>query len=149
MTELEPKSDETTLPQELMPYLGFVLGKVSKAWLGRVNPGLEQLGVEIHQVGLMALIYFRGPQSQVELGRLMRIDRTTIVGLIDGIEAAGLVERQPNPQDRRAHRVTLTEKGKQVLETSEPIVNQVQRDFLSPLSTTEQETLMALLRRLI
>lgn len=149
MAELETLSADGALPQELMPYLGFVLGKVSKSWLGNINPELEKLKVDIFQVGLMALIYFRGPQSQVELGRLMRIDRTTIVNLIDGLEAGGLVKRQPNPQDRRAHRITLTMEGQKVLEQCEPIVERVQQAFLSPLSAAEQQTLMGLLRRLI
>jgi DNA-binding MarR family transcriptional regulator len=132
-----------------MPYLGFVLAKAHFGLSQRVGPELAGLGLEFRQVGLMALLYLQGPQSQVEVGRKLRIDRTTVVGMVDDLEARGYLWRQPHPHDRRAHRLVLTEEGRRALEQAEQIVLRAQEAFLSPLKPEERETLMRLLRRLI
>lgn len=144
MPELEPP-----LPDELLPYLGFVLSKATYSLHERVNAELAALRLDFRQVGFLALLYLQGAQSQIELGRKLRIDRTTVVGVVDDLESKGYLQRQPNPNDRRAHRLVLTPLGRGAIEQAQRIVLRTQEEFLSPLRPEERETLMALLRRLI
>ena len=51
------------------------------------------------------------PKSQLALAQHLGVDRTAMTYLLDDLEAAGLVERRPDPADRRARRVTLTDAG--------------------------------------
>ncbi|MFZ5993200.1 MAG: MarR family winged helix-turn-helix transcriptional regulator [Deinococcota bacterium] len=140
---------ELPLPAELLPYLGFVLSKATASLQGWVNAELAGLRLDFKQVGFLALLYLQGPQSQIELGRKLRIDRTTVVGMVDDLEAKGYLERQPDPHDRRAYRLVLTPSGRRAIEQAEKIVLRTQEEFLSPLKPGERETLLALLRRLI
>ncbi|MET9924973.1 MULTISPECIES: MarR family transcriptional regulator [unclassified Streptomyces] len=57
-----------------------------------------------------------GPCSQQELSEQLRIDRSVMVGCIDGLEDSGLVRRERHPRDRRAYAVTLTPEAGPVLE---------------------------------
>ncbi len=68
---------------------------------------------------------------------------------LDRLEHAGLVERRPDPSDRRGKLIALTDAGKRVIDEliSRHVANEEQ--LLSVLTTAEQEKLNALLRKLI
>jgi DNA-binding MarR family transcriptional regulator len=66
------------------------------------------------QFGLLAFLWKQDGLTQVELSEKGQIDRTTIGGLIDRLEKIGLVERRQHPQDRRAYKIHLTQRGKEL-----------------------------------
>ena len=61
---------------------------------------------------LMAILWKTDGLSQSELSKRTKIDRSTLGGIIDRLEEAECIERKPAPEDRRAHRVWLTGKGR-------------------------------------
>lgn len=68
--------------------------------------------------------------------------------LVDKAEAAGLVERQPDPSDRRAHRIALTDQGRQQIDTYVPhAVELLEQTVCSALSDDELATLIGLLNK--
>ncbi|MCD6359325.1 MAG: MarR family transcriptional regulator [Armatimonadetes bacterium] len=71
-----------------------------------------------------------------------------ITRLVDDMEAEGYVQRRPDPDDRRALRVVLTEQGAQLEETIRPILERFSTDLLSALKPSEQKRLRDYLRRL-
>jgi DNA-binding MarR family transcriptional regulator len=77
----------------------------------------------------------------------MSIDPSTMVSLIDQLEGAGLAKRRPSARDRRAREVTITPKGRRVLERGRKMAAQVEDDVLRGLSGAERRQLLALLRR--
>jgi DNA-binding MarR family transcriptional regulator len=62
-------------------------------------------------LGVIAVVAKRGPVSQREISDHLGLDASDVVGVLDILEAAGMAQRQPDPQDRRRHAVVLTEKG--------------------------------------
>ena len=76
----------------------------------------------------------------------MGIDPSTMVSLIDQLEAAGLAKRRPRPTDRRAREVVITPKGRRVLEQARELAKQVEDDVLQGLSAPSAP-MLALLRR--
>jgi DNA-binding PadR family transcriptional regulator len=68
--------------------------------------------------------------------------------LLDDLEGAGLVERRPDPTDRRARRVTLTDKGLAWLRQLKAGLHHVEDRLLEPLDDDDRATLRTLLRRL-
>jgi DNA-binding MarR family transcriptional regulator len=88
------------------------------------------------------------PGSQLALANRLGVDRTVMTYLLDDLETAGLVERRPDPADRRARRVVLTEVGKARLCELERQLRTAEEHVLGPLEPAERETLRALLRRL-
>ena len=84
---------------------------------------------------------------QQEIGAAMAIDPSTMVSLIDQLEGAGLAKRRPSARDRRAREVTITPKGRRVLERGRRAAAQVEDEVLRGLSAAQRRQLLALLRR--
>ncbi len=54
------------------------------------------------------------PESMRALAQCLQVDPSAITGLVDRLEAKGLVERRPDPEDRRVKALVLTPRGKRV-----------------------------------
>ncbi|RJL23036.1 MarR family winged helix-turn-helix transcriptional regulator [Bailinhaonella thermotolerans] len=67
-------------------------------------------GLTSQQLQLVCML-LSGPLGMTELSRLMRLERSSLTGLVDRVEKRGLVSRVADPADRRALRVALTEGG--------------------------------------
>jgi DNA-binding MarR family transcriptional regulator len=87
--------------------------------------------------------------SQVELAKRLRVDRTTMVDIIDGLEQRYFVERTLNPEDRRRYLVTVTRRGEQVHRRASAAADEVQGSLLAALSPKDVERLRQLLISLI
>src|SRR4051794_26040382 len=91
---------------------------------------------------------FRGEQrSQLALAQHLGVDRTVMTYLLDDLESAGLVERRPDPADRRARRIVLTDAGTEKLCDLERRLRAAEDELLDPLDPAEQEVLRGLLGR--
>ncbi|MGF1521848.1 MAG: MarR family winged helix-turn-helix transcriptional regulator [Leptolyngbyaceae cyanobacterium] len=77
------------------------------------------------------------------------VARGTITGLLDGLERACLIARQPHPSDRRCTTVCLSDKGWDLLEAMLPHHFQLIANLLSPLDSSEQRQLFQLLTKLM
>jgi DNA-binding MarR family transcriptional regulator len=88
------------------------------------------------------------PGSQAALASRLGIDRTVMTYLLDDLEAAALVARQPDPTDRRSRRVAATAHGRDVLADRETRFHHAEQHLLSGLSPEDQAAFRALLRTL-
>jgi DNA-binding MarR family transcriptional regulator len=86
-------------------------------------------------------------RNQATIATRLGIDRTVMTYLVDDLEQAGLVERRPDPADRRARQVMLTDRGRHVLTDSAERLAEVERIVLSGLTTDEAAVLRHLLVR--
>jgi DNA-binding MarR family transcriptional regulator len=77
--------------------------------------------------------------SQLALAHHLGIDRTVMTYLLDDLEGAGLIERQPDPVDRRARRVVVTAKGTRLLATLDSRLQAAEADLLSALDPAAQQ----------
>jgi len=94
--------------------IGFLLSKAyQRAW-AIMREEIETFDLTPPQFGLLAFLWLQDGLTQVELSEKGQIDRTTIGGLVDRLEKLGLVERRQHPQDRRAYKIHLTERGKEL-----------------------------------
>ncbi len=81
--------------------------------------------------------------SQNQIGDLMVVTKSNVVGLIDRLEKAGYVIRKTHPEDRRINRVLLTSKGKKKLEDIEQqYFSEINRVMIS-LTNEEKKAIMA------
>ena len=84
----------------------------------------------------------------VDIGEQCQMTATRVSRLVDRAEAAGLVERTPDPEDRRAQHVVLTERGHEAAAVFAPLMTEVIDDLvIDTLSAAEQGTLIELLDR--
>jgi DNA-binding MarR family transcriptional regulator len=94
-------SSETGEPGlEVTIRLGYLL-KHARSWLGELSAAaLAPSNLEGREVAVLLVIARGEPPSQQEAARRLGIDRTTMVALLDGLEAKGVVTRHPHAADR-------------------------------------------------
>ncbi len=144
-----PETRPAGPPASLGHSAGFLLNRTARLIRERTAAALEPLGITPPEMGLMRVLSDEGPLSQQELSRLHNIDRTTIVHLVDELEAKQLVIRMVNPEDRRSHRLYLTPRGNKVLSRARRLANREQQRFLAPLSDAEWESMRLSLIKLL
>jgi DNA-binding MarR family transcriptional regulator len=84
--------------------------------------------------------------SQLALAQHLGIDRTVMTYLLDDLESAGLIERRPDPADRRARHVVATDTGAELLETLDHRLESAEAHLLAPLDEADRETFRAQVR---
>ncbi|WP_282610563.1 MarR family winged helix-turn-helix transcriptional regulator [Pelagibius sp. Alg239-R121] len=92
--------------------ISFLIGKAAQQIARRSREKLASHGVTPTQYAVMKVLWENEPQSGSEMGSRLQMDSATITGVIDRLEAADLVERRPDPSDRRIHRLFLTRRGR-------------------------------------
>ena len=108
----------------------------------------SETGLRSYHYRLLAALDEAGPSSQADLARGTGVDRSDVVAVLGTLEQQGLVEREPDPANRRRNIVTVTGAGKKQLRELDRFVDAAQERVLAPLSPQERAQLMALLRRL-
>lgn len=109
---------------------------------------MATLGLSPRMWGAMNVLDAEGAISQQQLGRAIGMDPSSMVAAIDELEAHGWVQRRPNPSDRRAHALHLTDAGRQTLTRGRTLAREAQEELLAPLDTSERAQLHELLLRL-
>ncbi|ATX81306.1 DNA-binding transcriptional regulator, MarR family [Mariprofundus ferrinatatus] len=94
--------------------------------------------VTAQDFGILFRLMKQGPMTQVEIAQLLMRDKTTITRRIDGLVKKGLVERNPDPADRRYFRIGLTGEGDRALEVMIPLVRDFQTEVLSDIPDEEK-----------
>jgi DNA-binding MarR family transcriptional regulator len=99
--------------------------------------------------GVLLTLTELGPRSQHELSKLLHVNRTMMVALIDSMEEAGLVERRRNPADRRSYALEPTPTGRRVLEELHTAVDRAEAEVTSGLTAEERSRLLELLSAVV
>ncbi|MEV4188973.1 MarR family transcriptional regulator [Streptosporangium canum] len=89
------------------------------------------------------------PLSQARLGSLLEVNRTVMIAVIDGLEAAGLVRRERDPADRRRYALRVTGEGAAALEEMRGSVRSAGETLAAPLGPAGHRRLHELLRQII
>jgi DNA-binding MarR family transcriptional regulator len=98
-------------------------------------------------MGVLAVVATAQPVSQREISDQLGIDASDVVGVLDILEGAGLVERRRDPHDRRRHAVILTSKGESAAHRFEVLRAQAEARALAALEPDERRQLGELLDR--
>jgi DNA-binding MarR family transcriptional regulator len=136
------------IPADLDADLGWSLGAVMRAYLRAAATVVADVpgGPRGHQV--LAAAARGGAATQLALAQHLGVDRTVMTYLLDDLERAGLVARRPDPADRRARRIQLTDAGRVRWEELERSLRAAEDDLLAPLDAAERAVLRELLARL-
>jgi DNA-binding MarR family transcriptional regulator len=132
---------------EVAEFAGQLFFRLWRASHTRVAEAFESIGLTPALFGVLNLLGARKGAIQQEIGAAMGIDPSTMVSLIDQLEAAGLAERRPHPTDRRARAIAITPKGRRLLEKGRQMSMQVEDEVLGGLTAAERRELITLLRR--
>ncbi len=128
--------------------LGWGLGTVFRAYVKAAHDAVADLpgGPRGYQVLSAAAQGAVG--SQLALAQHLGVDRTVMTYLLDDLEAGGLIERRPDPADRRARRIVSTRKGNELLTNLNDRLRAAEAQLLAPLSTETRVIFRAQVRLL-
>jgi len=141
-------SQPACLPRELVASDVFLLGRLGFELKKKALEELEAAGFGIHDYKVLASLGERECSAQSSMAELLQVDRSQLVGLLDGLEERGLVERRRAADDRRRHNVTLTADGRRQLTRLRAIVKRVEDEFFLPLDPKARKQLHELLVQL-
>jgi len=101
------------------------------------------------QYAALEAIYENPGIDQARVAEMIGYDRATIGGVIERLEKKDWIRRLVSEQDRRARELSLTAKGKKIRMALEPIVQDLQKDILKPLSKADRESFINLARQVV
>jgi DNA-binding MarR family transcriptional regulator len=139
---------QVTTPDNVETDLGWALFAVLRGYRQATDAALAGLPGGPRGYQVLAASQRGEAASQLALAQQLGVDRTVMTYLLDDLERAGLVERKPDPADRRTRRVTLTEAGNAAMCDSHRRLRAVEDELLEPLLPAEREALRGMLYRL-
>ncbi len=128
--------------------LGYHLRKAQQAMFKSFSAALDGEDISPGQLGVLLMVAANPGVNQTRVGAAMGIDRSTLVAVLDRLEARSMIERAPSPTDRRSHALMLTAEGSRYVEELMSRVEAHENDLAGDLSGPERRTLIGLLRRL-
>ena len=128
--------------------VGTQLIRVAKAHRLWVAGALEHLGLHVGQELLLAQLCQEEGVRQGALAHALGVEPPTVHKMLSRLEAAGFVERRPDPTDSRASLTFLTARGRRTCEQIEAIWRDAEHRLISDLDVGEVTQIEVLLGRL-
>lgn len=127
-----------------MPF-GFLLYDAARLFRRTIDRRAREFGLTRAQWQVLLYLSKREGSRQTDLADMLEIEPITLVRLLDRLEAAGWIERQADPHDRRVRRLYLRDAAKPTLEKMQKVGLETREIALSGLNGKQQEQLVALL----
>jgi DNA-binding MarR family transcriptional regulator len=153
MLRLMPRATTNTpdagkRPPELTDTIGYLLKHAQQRFQEIQRQALTPLRLDGRLLAVLITAGHAGPCQQLRLAEKLGVDRTTMVDLVDRLEALGFVERHADPNDRRARLIHLTTRGRKALAAGVAASHEVEQRFLAAVSDADQRTFRRTLGRL-
>ena len=121
--------------RQLRDGFGGLIARVARQWRRAVDRRLQPFGLtEATWLPLIYLARAPAPMRQKDLAAALALDNSTVVRLLDALEASGHITRREGGTDRRAKIITLTARGWTIIEQVEAVSREVRNATLHGLS---------------
>ncbi|MFD7077199.1 MarR family winged helix-turn-helix transcriptional regulator [Nocardioides sp. NPDC059952] len=120
------------------PELGFLLSRLMREVMAREKPILDAAGLEMWDYAVLTALAESDAPTQAQLAATTGRDKTRLIGNLDRLEARGMVERQPDPDDRRNRIVSLTRAGSRALRGCREAIAAMETELLSDLDPADR-----------
>ncbi|MFF6787301.1 MarR family transcriptional regulator [Streptomyces sp. NPDC012510] len=114
-----------------------------------ITEGLARADARKWHYAVLASLQEHGPASQAELSRRSGIHRSDMVGVLNELAERDLVERAPDPDDRRRNIITISTRGRRHLRRLDKVLDDLHDELLAPLSRAERDQFVQSLTRLL
>jgi len=120
--------------------------------LARVLVAAEEPVLQAHQVPMWGYVVLNAlaeqpVRTQAALAQSIGADKSRIIGVLDELQERGLIQRQPDPADRRVHLLSLTDAGRRLRESVQTAIQRQEEDrILSVLPDADRQAFLRALR---
>ena len=128
--------------------VGFLLREASRRYVQRFEVRASELSLNLAQCKALVRLEKNEGVSQARLAELAEVDAMTMVRILDRMEADGLLERRPDPEDRRARCLYLTAKAKPLLAQIWRLSDTTRAEVFAGIGKNERDVFMSVLERL-
>jgi len=129
--------------------LGWALGVVFRCYVKAATAAIADVPGGPRGYQVLAAASRGEPGSQLELAHHLGVDRTVMTYLLDDLERAGLIERHPDPADRRARRIAATGRGSELLDDLDQRLRAAEDQVLTGLTAAaDRQAFRAMLAQL-
>ena len=128
--------------------VGFLISQLGFFSSRGFMEALAPVGIDPREFLLMRFVAAAEGQSQQALAERLSVPASRMVALVDRLEQEGLIERRPDPDDRRVRGLYLTRKGRGVLERAGKIAIDYETRLCAGINREEREQLIDLLQKL-
>jgi DNA-binding MarR family transcriptional regulator len=142
---MTPLSDDTPPPGETPLSLSELFLRTAHRIRRRSAPSYDQFGLTEAQTRALRVISRYEQPRMADLAQALEVVPRSITSMVDTLETAGFVARQPDATDRRATLVLLTERGSEVLRQVGRMRAEAAEQLIAKLSGEEQDELRRLL----
>jgi DNA-binding MarR family transcriptional regulator len=149
METLEKPSACSKVPTVLREGLGWPVARVAHAIQNAHNEALARFDLSLRTFAVLAMIGDGAARSQLEIAQAVGLDKTTLVATIDDLERRALVRRTPDPGDRRARIVAITDEGREILEQASDVVRETEGRIFADMSCEDAQRIKAALTSLL
>ncbi len=136
-----------------MTQLKYPLGKLfttlTKQYIALLSEKLSDLPIERYYYVLYVIGEHSGAIGQHQLADYLSLDKVTVFRMVEYLEKNEMIERIPNPEDRRCQLLLITETGKALMPRIKTAIDELDTFFLSALDATHQDTFTEQLFQLI
>ena len=133
------------VPEELLASPLFLLKRLGMKAKEESYETYSDAGVHPYHYAILATLAEGERETQGAIADALGYDRGQLVGLLDELEEAGLVERRRDPDDRRRQVVVMTPAGKKMLTKMRTLAQTLDDEFLAPLTPDQRRQLQQLL----
>ncbi|MEU3490371.1 MarR family winged helix-turn-helix transcriptional regulator [Streptomyces massasporeus] len=144
-----PDTDALKTPDRLRRRASRLLSQLTVRSDRLITEGLARADARKWHYAVLASLQEFGPASQAELSRRSGIYRSDMVGVLNELAERDLVERTPDPADRRRNVITISSRGRRHLDRLDALLDDLHDTLLAPLDQTERDQFVELLTRLL
>ncbi|MEU1816860.1 MarR family winged helix-turn-helix transcriptional regulator [Streptomyces roseifaciens] len=149
-TEDTPDGSALKTPDRLRRRASRLLSQLSTRSDKLITEGLAaQADARKWHYAVLASLQDFGPGSQAALSERTGIYRSDMVGVLNELTERDLVERAPDPADRRRNIITISARGRRRLHRLDKVLDDLHDELLAPLNPAERDQFVQLLTRLL
>jgi DNA-binding MarR family transcriptional regulator len=132
--------------------VGFLLSRATWAMNNFVNRMLresELTDISVAYFAVLHALWENDGMSISDLGEKAQLEKSTMTSLIDRMEGAGLLRREDHPTDRRAYRICLTARGKELEKKLDQVVNRAYQHLTKGIAEKDLQKSIEICKQLI
>ncbi|MEU8608944.1 MarR family transcriptional regulator [Actinoplanes sp. NPDC048791] len=135
-------------PDRDRPDLGAMVVRLGRALIAAERPVLAAHDVSMWGYVVLSALADEPMRTQAALARAIGADKTRIIGTLDELQERALIEREPDPEDRRVRLLRLTPAGRQLYASVRTGIRAAEEQLLGGLTSADKRVFLRVLQQL-